>query len=171
MTRLLINIDVDDVDRATTFYVDALELRVGRRLVIRPTWRRHRSAPDDVVLALDPGMAFGTGLHPTTRLCLAALESIADDGTLARQLHQRLRAARRVLQFARAAAAGGQHQRTDQHAGDHQHHQHLDQGETRSTLARAGATPERVAGGTAFHSPQLPMSAFSPSPPGAPSAP
>lgn len=32
MTRLLINIDVDDVDRATTFYIDALELRVGRRL-------------------------------------------------------------------------------------------------------------------------------------------
>lgn len=55
-------------------------LRVGRRLVIRPTWRRHRSAPDDVVLALDPGMAFGTGLHPTTRLCLAAIESWADEG-------------------------------------------------------------------------------------------
>lgn len=55
-------------------------LRVGRRLVIRPTWRRHRRLPDDVVLALDPGMAFGTGLHPTTRLCLAALESVADDG-------------------------------------------------------------------------------------------
>ena len=49
-------------------------LRVGRRLVIRPTWRRHRRRPDDVVLALDPGMAFGTGLHPTTRLCLAASE-------------------------------------------------------------------------------------------------
>jgi ribosomal protein L11 methyltransferase len=55
-------------------------LRVGRRIVIRPTWRRHRRRPDDVVLALDPGMAFGTGLHPTTRLCLAALESLADDG-------------------------------------------------------------------------------------------
>ncbi len=55
-------------------------MRIGRRLVIRPTWRRHRRLPDDVVLALDPGMAFGTGLHPTTRLCLAALESIADDG-------------------------------------------------------------------------------------------
>ena len=54
-------------------------LRIGRRLVIRPTWRRHRRAPDDVVLALDPGMAFGTGLHPTTRLCLAALEAL-DDG-------------------------------------------------------------------------------------------
>jgi ribosomal protein L11 methyltransferase len=57
-------------------------LRVGRRLVIRPTWRRHRRAPADVVLALDPGMAFGTGLHPTTRLCLAALESLADRGAV-----------------------------------------------------------------------------------------
>ena len=57
-------------------------LRVGRRLVIRPTWRRHRRAPDDVVLALDPGMAFGTGLHPTTRLCLAGIERWADEGRL-----------------------------------------------------------------------------------------
>lgn len=58
-------------------------LRLGRRLVIRPTWRRHRAALDDVVLALDPGMAFGTGLHPTTRLCLAAIEALADRGVLA----------------------------------------------------------------------------------------
>jgi ribosomal protein L11 methyltransferase len=58
-------------------------LRVGRRIVIRPTWRRHRRAPDDVVLALDPGMAFGTGLHPTTRLCLQALEKVADADGLA----------------------------------------------------------------------------------------
>ena len=57
-------------------------LRIGRRIVIRPTWRRHRRQPDDVVLALDPGMAFGTGLHPTTRLCLSALESLADRGVL-----------------------------------------------------------------------------------------
>ena len=58
-------------------------LRVGRRLVIRPTWRRHRRQPGDVVLSLDPGMAFGTGLHPTTRLCLAALETLADEGRVA----------------------------------------------------------------------------------------
>ena len=58
-------------------------MRIGRRLVIRPTWRRHRRAPDDVVLALDPGMAFGTGLHPTTRLCLAALEGLSDRGAVA----------------------------------------------------------------------------------------
>jgi ribosomal protein L11 methyltransferase len=58
-------------------------LRVGRRLVIRPTWRRHRRGPGDVVLALDPGMAFGTGLHPTTRLCLAGIEGLADRGAVA----------------------------------------------------------------------------------------
>lgn len=57
-------------------------MRVGRRLVIRPTWRRYRARPGDVVLALDPGMAFGTGLHPTTRLCLTGLESWADAGLM-----------------------------------------------------------------------------------------
>ena len=67
-------------------------LRVGRRIVIRPTWRRHHREPGDVVIALDPGMAFGTGLHPTTRLCLAALESMADRSVLATET-----AAARVL--------------------------------------------------------------------------
>src|SRR6476646_10974642 len=58
-------------------------LRVGRRLVIKPTWREHEALPGDVVVALDPGKAFGTGLHPTTRLCLAALERLADQGGVA----------------------------------------------------------------------------------------
>jgi ribosomal protein L11 methyltransferase len=57
-------------------------LRVGKRLVIRPTWREHDAAPTDVVLSLDPGMAFGTGLHPTTRLCLAGIEQWADGALL-----------------------------------------------------------------------------------------
>ena len=59
-------------------------MRIGRRLIIRPTWRRHRRSPEDVVLSLDPGMAFGTGLHPTTRLCLVAVEELADRGLLDR---------------------------------------------------------------------------------------
>ena len=57
-------------------------MRIGHSLVIRPTWRRHRRRPGDVVLALDPGMAFGTGLHPTTRLCLAGVEALSDRGLL-----------------------------------------------------------------------------------------
>lgn len=58
-------------------------LRVGRRIVVRPTWRDFTPAAGDVVLALDPGMAFGTGLHPTTRLCLAGIEELADRGAVA----------------------------------------------------------------------------------------
>ena len=65
---------IDEADWAEEWKRHFPVLRVGRRLVIRPTWRRHRAAEGDVVLALDPGMAFGTGLHPTTRLCLSALE-------------------------------------------------------------------------------------------------
>jgi ribosomal protein L11 methyltransferase len=61
-------------------------MRVGRRLVTKPTWRDHDAASDDVVLALDPGMAFGTGLHPTTRLCLAALEAVMDERAPSRVL-------------------------------------------------------------------------------------
>ena len=73
---------VDEADWAEAWKQYFPVMRIGRRLVIRPTWRRHRRAPDDVVLALDPGMAFGTGLHPTTRLCLAAIETLADRGQL-----------------------------------------------------------------------------------------
>ena len=45
--------------------------------------------PGEVVLALDPGMAFGTGLHPTTRLCLEGLERLADGGRLAARTRRR----------------------------------------------------------------------------------
>jgi ribosomal protein L11 methyltransferase len=74
---------VEEADWAEAWKAYFPVLRVGRRLVIRPTWRRHHREPDDLVLALDPGMAFGTGLHPTTRLCLAEIEAVADRGRLA----------------------------------------------------------------------------------------
>ncbi len=51
-------------------------LRIGTRLVIRPSWLAYAPKPRDVVIELDPGMAFGTGLHPTTQLCLQALERL-----------------------------------------------------------------------------------------------
>jgi ribosomal protein L11 methyltransferase len=73
---------VEEEDWADAWKAYFPVLRVGRHLVIRPSWRRHRRAPADVVVAMDPGMAFGTGLHPTTRLCLAGLEPLADEGRL-----------------------------------------------------------------------------------------
>ena len=49
-------------------------LRLGERLVIKPAWEEYRARAGEVVIELDPGMAFGTGEHATTRLCLLALE-------------------------------------------------------------------------------------------------
>lgn len=48
--------------------------RIGGRFVIKPSWREYIPQPGDIVIELDPGMAFGTGLHPTTQMCLLALE-------------------------------------------------------------------------------------------------
>ena len=49
-------------------------LRIGKRLVVRPSWHEHEANDGDIVLTLDPGLAFGTGHHPTTRMCLEQLE-------------------------------------------------------------------------------------------------
>ena len=53
---------------------------IGRRLVIRPSWREYAPKDEEVVLTLDPGMAFGTGLHPTTRMCLEQVERLTRPG-------------------------------------------------------------------------------------------
>lgn len=47
--------------------------RIGQRLVVRPSWEEFAAQPEDVVIEIDPGMAFGTGTHGTTRLCLEAV--------------------------------------------------------------------------------------------------
>lgn len=47
---------------------------IGQHTVIVPTWREYTPQPGELIIHLDPGMAFGTGLHATTRLCLAAIE-------------------------------------------------------------------------------------------------
>lgn len=50
--------------------------KVGKKLVIQPSWEEYEAQPDDIVLRLDPGAAFGTGTHPTTSMCLRALEEL-----------------------------------------------------------------------------------------------
>ncbi len=55
-------------------------LKLGERIVVKPSWRNYDPAPDDVVLEMDPGLAFGTGLHPTTQLCVEALEGSVRPG-------------------------------------------------------------------------------------------
>lgn len=53
---------------------------IGHHTVIVPTWIDYARQPGEIILRLDPGMAFGTGLHATTRLCLAALERLVRPG-------------------------------------------------------------------------------------------
>ena len=55
-------------------------LHIGQHLVIKPTWLELDPRPDDIVIELDPGIAFGTGYHPTTDTCLQALEQNVTPG-------------------------------------------------------------------------------------------
>lgn len=51
-------------------------LRIGKRTVVRPTWEPFDPSPGEVVIDIDPGQAFGTGTHETTRLCIELLEEM-----------------------------------------------------------------------------------------------
>jgi ribosomal protein L11 methyltransferase len=67
---------VDDVDWADAWKEHYVPQRIGR-IVIVPSWTDEQPRDGEVALTLDPGMAFGTGLHPTTRACLQLLQEVA----------------------------------------------------------------------------------------------
>lgn len=54
--------------------------RIGTHLVVKPTWEPYAPEPDDLIIELDPGMAFGTGTHETTNMCMQLLEKHLSDG-------------------------------------------------------------------------------------------
>jgi ribosomal protein L11 methyltransferase len=54
--------------------------RVGRRVLVKAPWHDYQPAPDEIVVELDPGMAFGTGLHPSTQLAMMAIEDELEPG-------------------------------------------------------------------------------------------
>jgi ribosomal protein L11 methyltransferase len=53
---------------------------ISARMVVKPTWQEYREKPDEIILEIDPGMAFGTGTHPTTVLCLQMIERYLKPG-------------------------------------------------------------------------------------------
>ena len=55
-------------------------LKLGQHIVIKPSWLEYQSGQSDVVIELDPGLAFGTGYHPTTYTCLESMENIITKG-------------------------------------------------------------------------------------------
>ncbi|CAI8017858.1 Ribosomal protein L11 methyltransferase [Geodia barretti] len=55
-------------------------LRIGKRLVVKPSWIDYVTEENDVLIELDPGLAFGTGYHPTTYTCLESMEQLVRPG-------------------------------------------------------------------------------------------
>jgi ribosomal protein L11 methyltransferase len=98
---------LEDKDWAHAWKEHYTPFRVGRRIWIQPSWvEAGETGPDDIVLTLDPGMAFGTGLHPTTQLCLQALEERVQPGM--RVLDVGTGSGILAIAAALLAAAGGQ---------------------------------------------------------------
>jgi len=73
-------------DWAEAWKVHFKPVKVTPRLVIRPPWEDYHPAPGEMVVTIYPGMAFGTGRHPTTLLCLQALEQVWEDWALPQPL-------------------------------------------------------------------------------------
>lgn len=71
---------LSEADWAEAWKADYKVQYIGKRIVIKPSWLSYTASLDQVVVELDPDMAFGTGLHPSTRLSLEALEQYLKPG-------------------------------------------------------------------------------------------
>ncbi|WKV08825.1 50S ribosomal protein L11 methyltransferase [Thermoanaerobacterium sp. CMT5567-10] len=66
--------EVDDDDWANSWKKYYKPFKIGKRVVIKPTWEDYKPEENEIVVELDPGMAFGTGSHETTKMCIEFLE-------------------------------------------------------------------------------------------------
>lgn len=66
--------DVDEADWAESWKAYFRPEKITERIIVKPTWRDYSQKDNEIVLEIDPGMAFGTGTHPTTRMCIALIE-------------------------------------------------------------------------------------------------
>ena len=71
---------VNEEDWANSWKAYYKPIRIGERIVIVPAWEKYQEQPEDVVVRMDPGMAFGTGTHETTRLVIGLLEKYVTEG-------------------------------------------------------------------------------------------
>jgi ribosomal protein L11 methyltransferase len=71
---------VDEEDWSESWKTYFKTEKISEKMVIKPTWRQYHAKKDEIILEIDPGMAFGTGTHPTTSLCLNMLEKYLKPG-------------------------------------------------------------------------------------------
>ncbi|WP_026689190.1 50S ribosomal protein L11 methyltransferase [Alteribacter aurantiacus] len=73
--------EVNEAEWATAWKKYYKPVKVSNKITITPTWEEYeRVSDDELIIELDPGMAFGTGTHPTTVLCIQALEKYMNEG-------------------------------------------------------------------------------------------
>lgn len=73
--------EVDDEDWANAWKQYYKPTKVGERVVIKPTWEPYEAEAGEVIIELDPGMAFGTGTHETTMMCIRLIEKYMKPGS------------------------------------------------------------------------------------------
>jgi ribosomal protein L11 methyltransferase len=71
---------VDEQNWADSWKAFFWPQKIGERIVVKPSWRDYASNPGEIILEIDPGMAFGTGTHPTTTLCVQLIECHLNPG-------------------------------------------------------------------------------------------
>jgi ribosomal protein L11 methyltransferase len=73
-------IGVNEEDWANSWKAYYKPLHIGKKMVIVPAWERYEEQPGEIIVRMDPGMAFGTGSHETTRLVIELLEEVVTPG-------------------------------------------------------------------------------------------
>lgn len=73
--------EVNDEDWANAWKKYYKPTKVGEKVIIKPTWEEYQAKADEVIVELDPGMAFGTGTHETTIMCIKFLEKYVGSGS------------------------------------------------------------------------------------------
>ena len=72
--------EIDEKDWAESWKAFFWPVKIGKNLVVKPTWREYAPGKNDIILEIDPGMAFGTGAHPTSALCMSMIEKYLKPG-------------------------------------------------------------------------------------------
>lgn len=77
--RLVIS-NINEEDWSTSWKKYYKPVKLGNKIVIKPTWEEYKANDGEIIIELDPGMAFGTGTHETTSMCIELLEKYLKPG-------------------------------------------------------------------------------------------
>ena len=72
--------EIEDEDYLNNWKKYFKPFKIGKNIIIKPSWENYEEKKEDIIIDIDPGMAFGTGTHETTSLCIEALEKYIKSG-------------------------------------------------------------------------------------------